>query len=53
MTHISLSTNQVYDLIGSVYDFIESSTDVDLTNDYYDVVEETIMELVERLNEVE
>ena len=53
MTHVSLSSNQYDDLVGAICDFIEGSTDVELTNDHYDVVEETVMELVERLNEVE
>jgi hypothetical protein len=48
---ISLSTYDYEDIVGAVYDIIEQKTGTELTNADYDTIEETIVDLVERLNE--
>lgn len=49
--HISLSYNDETDLVGVIYDYLENRADVELDNDDYDKIEESVTTLLEYLNE--
>jgi hypothetical protein len=48
--YVSLSTNQKYDLVGVIYDYLEKSSSLQFNDDDYEKIQDSVIDLLEQLN---